>query len=165
MKTNNKNIILGILLGLCIVMIFIFIRQYGLNKNLESKIQDSRVEVPEIYHYLNSLTISNFENKISNKENFIAYIGRPDCGDCQLFEPQFIQLITDYNTDNIWYINVKKFREENPERWELFKEQHGFTQTPAIIHISNGSIYDIIEWKDNKGLPQSDIKEWLEKNL
>ncbi len=165
MKPNNKNIILGILLGLCIVMIFISIRQYGLNKYLEIEMQDSKVEVPEIYHYLNSLTISNFEKKISNKEDFAAYIGRPDCGDCQLFEPQFIKLINDYNTENIWYINVKKFRDENPEKWEPFKKQYGFTQTPAFIHVSNGSIQDIIEWQDNKGLPQSDLKEWLEKNL
>jgi len=165
MKTKSKNIIIGILLGLCIIMVFISIRQYGINKNLEREMQDSREEVPEIYHYLNSLTISNFENKISNKENFIVYIGRPDCGDCQLFEPQFIMQINDYNIDNIWYLNVKKFRDENPDKWEPFKEQYGFTQTPAIIHVSNGSIHDIIEWQDNKGLSQSDLKEWLDKNL
>ncbi|MGG3279568.1 thioredoxin family protein [Paenibacillus solani] len=163
MKTNNKNIIFGILLGLCITVIIISIKQYIQIKDFE--IQDSNVEVPEIYHHLNSLTISNFENKVSDKEDFIVYIGRPDCGDCQLFEPQFIKLINNHKFEDIWYLNVKKFREENPEKWNYFKEQYEFSQTPAIIHFSNGSIQDLIEWENNKGLPQSDLKEWLMENL
>lgn len=165
MKINDKNIVLGILLGFCIVLVFVSTRQYSQNKDLEKKLQDSKVEAPEIYHYLNSLTIPNFEKKVSDKEDFIAYVGRPNCGDCQLFEPQFITLINDYDTDNMWYINVKKLREDNLEKWAVFKEQYGFTQTPAIIHFSNGSIQDMIEWQDNKGLPLTDLKKWLIKNF
>lgn len=165
MKANNKNIYLGILLGLCIVVIFVSISQYSQNRDLEKKLQESKVEIPEIYQYLNSLTISNFEKKVSNKDDFTVYVGRPDCGDCQLFEPQFITIINDHNTDKMWYINVKKIREDNLEEWNVFKKQYGFTQTPAIIHFSDGSIQDMIEWQDNKGLPLSDLKKWLVKNL
>ena len=138
---------------------------YISNKKYKLEILKVKSEISETYEYLNSLTLVNFQEKVRNGQEFYVYIGRPDCGDCSLFEPMFKRIVESYNLyDDIYYLNIKKFREENQEEWETFKRKYGFTQTPAIIHFLGGNNISIIEWDEEKGLSEKRFIDWLKEN-
>ncbi|OXT07229.1 thiol reductase thioredoxin [Thermoanaerobacterium thermosaccharolyticum] len=121
--------------------------------------------ISNTYEYLDSITVSNFERKVISGDDFYVYIGRPDCGDCLLFEPMFRNVVDNYKlNDKILYMNVKHFRENNKDKWELFKNKYGFTQTPALIHFNHGENISMIEWDSEKGLSHNRLVDWLQSN-
>lgn len=155
-----------ILVVVCIISFVVNIVMFIVNKDIEQKFEASKKEISPTYDYLNSITIRNFEKLVQDKEEFIVYIGRPDCSDCTYFEPIFREIIERYQLyDKILYLNVKKYRENNTEDvWNKFKEKYGFTQTPAIIKYADGKINSIVEWDSQEGLSKDRFIKWLVEN-
>lgn len=142
------------------------IYMFQIKGHLEQKVEKLNSEVSPTYDYLNSLTIRNFQSSIEKEETLIVYIGRPDCSDCNFFEPVFREIVNKYMLfDKIYYLNVKKYRENNNEdTWNEFKQKYGFTQTPAIIYYVNGKVYSMIEWDTTEGLTEERFSRWLLEN-
>ncbi|BDU86876.1 thioredoxin family protein [Clostridium perfringens] len=156
-----------IILSISIILIIsIFSNMYLLNKNiyLKKEINDVKNSISDTYNYLNSITVENFQKYVEENKDFYVYIGRPDCGDCMLFEPIFKNIVMENKLgDKIYYLNVKYFRENNESSWESFKNEYGFNQTPTIIHFKDGRNVSMIEWDDEIGLSRNRLLEWLEK--
>lgn len=63
----------------------------------------------DIYFELNSLTVENFKAKVAGGDTFYAYIGRPSCGDCNVFEPMFKRYIVSHKLGGkIYFVNVHR---------------------------------------------------------
>lgn len=108
------------------------------------------------------ITMADFETYKKNNDEKIVYVGRPDCDDCLVFEPKFKELIKEYKLENqISYLDVQLFRQNAPNEWDNFKKENRFNQTPALLHIKNGEVFDLIQWDVEKGLPESEIESWI----
>ena len=46
--------------------------------------------------------------KINQKEDFVLYIGRPDCKDCQEFEPYLKKYLKKNKGVYLYYFNIKE---------------------------------------------------------
>ena len=53
----------------------------------------------------------HLQEKIKNKDSFVLYIGRPDCGDCQEFEPYLKKYLNDNKGVYLYYFNTKRYRD------------------------------------------------------
>lgn len=160
---KKKSYILFILLILSVVVNII---AFYHNRIIGNNLKMCENEISPTYDYLNSITVRNFESAIKNSKGCIVYIGRPDCSDCNYFEPIFREIINQYNLyDKIIYLNVKQYRENNTEEtWTQFKNKYGFTQTPAIIKYDNGTVSSMIEWDSKEGLSKERFTLWLMEN-
>ena len=156
-----------------VIAVVLILASLGYNvyqyKQLEAKDAElTKVErsISTVTEYLDSLTIDNFEAKVKSGADFVVYIGRPDCPDCNIFEPIFKDyVVSNQLTSQILYLNVRTYRAANTNRWNTFKATYGFTQTPAVIHFKDGKNISLIEWKDDYGLPVTpDLATWLKDN-
>lgn len=166
---KNKNILV-LIISLLLVSGGINIYQFTkLNNQAESvvklteEVKDFEESYTPIYQYFTSLTVTDFEKKVASGERFTVYIGRPDCGDCNTFEPALEELIEANNLESkLYYLNVKWIRAADKDNWQKFKDTYGFTQTPAFITFENGKQVSMIEWTD-KGLTKSELENWLQE--
>ena len=135
-------------------------------KEIQKQLSTCSEDISPTYQYLNSLTIRNFEESVESKMDLVVYIGRPDCPDCNYFEPILRKVVNEYNLfSKISYLNVKNYRKNNTiETWENFKNKYNFSQTPACILIKNGDIISTIEWDNSLGLTEDRFVEWLSYN-
>lgn len=165
---NKKNalaafvIILLASIGINIYQLTLLAQQKRTNEVLQGEVRDYGNLYSPIYQYFTALSVEDFKNKVAKGEHFTVYIGRPDCGDCNSFEPGFEEMIKEHQMANkLYYLNVKWLRESDPTgEWERFKQTYGFTQTPAFSTYENGKQTSMIEWSD-KGLPKSELEAWL----
>lgn len=161
MKKKIINVLCGIVLMISLLLNIFQIQKIFV---LKLKYEECSSKLSPTYNYLDSLTVNSFEQKIRNGERIVAYIGRPDCNDCIVFEPILEHLVNEYNlSQEIKYVNVKNFREESEERWNSFKEKYSFSQTPAFLIFDNGQYVSGIEWGED-GLPAEKLLNWFEKN-
>ncbi|EPI01858.1 putative bacteriocin transport accessory protein [Enterococcus faecalis 13-SD-W-01] len=163
MKTKIFLILLGTII-LLIEIVHISI----LNNNLEQvevKLVEQKKKYPEIYDYLSSVTLNDFQKVIENKKNIVVYVGRPTCGDCNKFDPKFIEMIKRLHIDGkVFYLNVAKIQKDEPE-WEKFKKRYGINYTPTIVKYVKGKYLTKVEWTPEKGTVLSEFETWLRKNL
>lgn len=90
----------------------------------------------ETNHLVITISQEEFEHKISDKENFWIYIGRPNCPDCQQFYPIMIEYLEKINKD-IYYFNVKVKTSEKQAMME-FLSNYEVQEIPTIIHFGSG---------------------------
>lgn len=83
-----------------------------------------------------------------NKE-FMLYIGRPDCGDCQQFEPLLQEYLKKHQNAGLYYLNIKAYRDKAMSKQASEEEKKFYTDlrktfsikwTPSIEIISKGHI-------------------------
>lgn len=167
MKKNEK-ILVGIALALGIICIFQNFYCLSQKKIYEKDMEELEIQIessyPEIYDYLDSVTYETF-TELVNKEETIFYIGRPTCGDCNLFEPALIELIdSDDLSGKIKYLNVAKIREDD-KAWEYMKRKYDVEYTPALLKYSNGKLLSKTEWSPEEGISISIVQKWLTENI
>ena len=124
-------------------------------------------------------------NKLEKKPlDFILYIGRDDCGDCQMFEPILEQDIKELST-GVYYLDIKEYRQksikenagkEDVELYNNIKDKYGIDWVPKLIHIRNGM--QVSEFQFGKESSESlkfdekemnkekeNLLEWLEREV
>lgn len=166
---NEQLLVLLILLILSVAIGFISViitkrNCYEHEHILQTEIISESKTNTSVYKNLNSITIPTFENNVSDKRNFLVYIGRPTCSDCNLFDSILVnELKKEDMTSNVVFLNVAWERQKGWKSWVQFKKKYGFNQTPAIIHYHNGKVLSIIQWGNNKGISKEDLHLWLTK--
>lgn len=170
MKTLIKNKTSLILLSLLILSVVVGIFSLALTKHnsilheqtLQSEIRSGSTTNTLIYKDLNSITVPSFKKMVAEKNNFIVYIGRPTCSDCNLFDPILInELKKEHMTTQVTFLNVAWERQKKWATWVQFKKNYGFEQTPALIHYRNGKVFSIIQWEQNNGISREALHLWL----
>lgn len=159
-----KKMLSLILIGILLILIAISVYQI-LSKNKEIDILKNKIETtyPEIYDTIGSMTVEQFKDKIDKKETFLVYVGRPTCGDCNLFEPNFIRMINNNNWNNdIEYLNVAQIKKYN-KQWVAFKKNYNIDYTPTIAFYREGTMLDKIEWLPEKNISMHDLQTFINK--
>lgn len=90
------------------------------------------------------------KEKLSSQTDFLLYIGRPDCGDCQVFYPYLEEYVKSTN-QGIYYLNIKNFRDNAKKEgasqeeiafYENLQENLDFDWTPTLQHYQNGKVME-----------------------
>lgn len=155
------SVIVLLLIAIAISAVFKF---QGLEQVIQQKdkeIQASKSNYPEIYDYLNAVTMDGFKKLIQHDQSVFVYVGRPSCGDCNRFEPKFNKMIEEYNLGSkITFLNVHKIHLDKSQ-WNKFKADYNVKYTPTIAEFRQGKLIDKIEWTPEKDLSTDAVKEWL----
>ena len=91
--------------------------------------------------------------KINQKEDFVLYIGRPDCKDCQEFEPY----IKEYRDQ----ANSQEATKKEKSRYNQMRKKLDFSWTPTLKLVINGKFVDQYTFLDEDyySLPSKKQKE------
>ena len=155
-----KKVIIIVLLASIIGNIIQFVQYAGLNR----KFSEISSELDKTFEYMDTLTVDSFIEKIEAGETMCVYIGRATCNDCNLFERILKDVVNTYDFRiPTFYVSVEQYRKSNMERWEVFKKNYNFSQTPAFLLYKESKFIDSIEW-NNDGISENELVEWLKKN-
>ena len=125
--------------------------------------KDTSDSYSKAYLYLNSITYSRFSTMIESGESFAAYIGRPDCSDCQDIDSILIDTIAERGlTEKILYFNIADIRAD-ASAWEKFKINYQIKYTPTFVYYENGKMKYICEWTPEKGINIAEVKLWMDQ--
>lgn len=89
--------------------------------------------------------------KIDQKEDFVLYIGRPDCKDCQEFEPYLKSYLKKNKGIYLYYFNIKEYRDQansqeatkkEKARYNQIRKKLDFSWTPTLKLVDNGKFVD-----------------------
>ncbi|MGC6768776.1 thioredoxin family protein [Enterococcus sp. LJL51] len=162
MKIKNSKQI-SLIIGLFLMVIGII--TYSVNGQLKKsheELYQAKIDYPEIYDVIDSLSFHSFETEVKAGE-LLVYIGRPDCGDCTDFEPSFLSMVEERNLEQkIVYLNVSKLRKDE-QQWKAFKKTYGVMYTPTIAHFKDGQLVSKVEWTPEKGSVLSEFEAWLDE--
>lgn len=137
------------------------------NATLTAEAEEDAASYPDIYNYLDSVTVDSFYSMIEDKEDFAVYVGRPSCSDCQTFEPGFIEFLEENPSlqEEILYVNVSEVKEDE-EAWAEFIEKSGGIQyTPTVALYEDGVLVDKVEWTPEKGITNEEVEVWITETL
>ena len=114
----------------------------------------------------------HLQEKIKNKDSFVLYIGRPDCGDCQEFEPYLKKYLNDNKGVYLYYFNTKRYRDlakkenasqEDKDFYDRLYEELNFSWTPTLNFIYQGENEESYTYLDKDYYSIADEKEKQEK--
>lgn len=108
--------------------------------------------------------------KINQKEDFVLYVGRPDCKDCQEFEPYLKKYLKKNKGVYLYYFNIKEYRDQansqeatkkEKSRYNQMRKKLDFSWTPTLKLVINGKFVDQYTFLDEDyySLPSKKQKE------
>lgn len=142
-----KNILISLAMLLCIC---------GCSQKKETQLD--RISTIETIDYETVL------EKLESNVDFLLYIGRPDCSDCQKFYP-ILQEYVNRTQHGIYYFNIKEYKDQaNSENasqqqkgaYEQMKKRLSFAWTPILQHYSNGKKIDEYLFLNESGRHEQD---------
>ena len=94
--------------------------------------------------------------KINQKGDFVLYVGRPDCKDCQEFEP-YLKNIKVYRDQ----ANSQEATKKEKSRYNQMRKKLDFSWTPTLKLVINGKFVDQYTFLDEDyySLPSKKQKE------
>ncbi len=125
-----------------ILLSFVIILLFGCAYTKKEEASKDRVTTIEEIDY-NSLV-----EKLGQNEDFLLYIGRPDCGDCKEFYP-YLETYVDQTNQGIYYLNIQNFRdnakkedasEQEKTFYENLQKNLNFDWTPTLARYVNGKV-------------------------
>lgn len=125
-----------------ILLSFVFILLFACAYTKKEEASKDRVTTIEEIDY-NSLV-----EKLGQNEDFLLYIGRPDCGDCKEFYP-YLETYVDQTNQGIYYLNIQNFRdnakkedasEQEKTFYENLQKNLDFDWTPTLVRYVDGKV-------------------------
>lgn len=117
---------------------------------------------------LTEISYEELQGKIGLNTDFILYIGRTDCKDCQKFHP----IASDYKDNNenngIYFFNIKKIRDKSlvDDALEIdinfynkIKNDFDINWVPSVYHIKNGEIISKFEYLSSEYYELNDLEK------
>lgn len=104
---------------------------------------------------MSEITYNDLIIKMNSNIDFILYIGREDCRDCQKFHPIANDYIGKNSLNGIYYFDIKNYRDKTlidiPSQkdvnfYDQLKKTFDIKWVPSIYHIRNGTIIDKFEY-------------------
>ncbi len=98
------------------------------------------------------MTYDEFLGKINSNTDFILYIGRSDCRDCNTFYPILEKYVLE-NKRGLYYFNIKQVRDQsiseslsNSNAYSDVVEKLDLQWVPSVFHISSGEVMSKFEY-------------------
>lgn len=100
------------------------------------------------------ITYDELVEKMNSSTDFLLYIGRPDCPDCEEFYPLLEEYLAKQNY-GIYYLNIKEFRDaarkegasqEEVAFYESLQERLKFAWVPSLQRWVNGELVDSYQY-------------------
>ncbi len=136
--------------------------------------------------YLVELDYETLMQMMNDNQDFILYIGRPDCGDCREFNPLLANYLNEKGQFQVYYLNVKQFRDaanqegasaEQIDFYNNMREDLEFTWTPTLQHRQGWTVLsqytylseayyalsDDQEKEEAKNQAVTDFENWMEE--
>ena len=97
--------------------------------------------------------------KLKQKEDFVLYIGRSDCKDCQEFEPYLKKYLKKNKGVYLYYLNIKEIREkayatnaskEDQKAYKQMRKKLDFSWTPTLKLSIDGKFVDQYTFLDEE---------------
>lgn len=85
------------------------------------------------------INYKQLDSMVSNKEDFILFVGADDCHDCNKYKTTLNKVIDKYNLD-IKYINISKLSKKDKN---TFISKFSISKTPVTLFIYDGKEKDV----------------------
>ena len=108
---------------------------------------------------LKKINYNKLQEKMSNKDTFVLYIGSRNCSVCVNFEPTVKEVVSE-NKIIIYKLDIADFSKE--EKTSL-QETFDFRGTPTIVYLSNGEETSVLNRLEG-AVPKSTLIDYLKKN-
>lgn len=134
------------------------------------KIYSEKGVIPERLKNISEIEYEELLKKLDIENDFLLYIGRPDCPDCQNFVPLLKEYIDENEYSGVYYLDIKKFRdaanienasEQNIKFYDDLKNKFNIEWVPSMYHIKKDEIISKYEYL-NKEYYELDNNEKLE---
>ncbi len=108
------------------------------------------------------------QQMIADDESFVLYIGRPDCKDCQEFEPYLQDYLDNHPGVYLYYFDTKQYRDlakqenaskKDREFYSQLYEEFEFSWTPTLKFIYEGEFEGTYTYLDSDYYALSDGQE------
>lgn len=84
---------------------------------------------------LDKISYDEFNKLLEDKESFVLYIGSTTCHNCKSFSPKFEEVIDEYDIDDVKYVEIDKFSDEDKDS---FNKTINVSGTPTVVFIEDG---------------------------
>lgn len=142
-------------------LLILFGVKFGYDYYQDNYSKMSSVSVEEV------TTVERMHEVLNENETVYVYVGRPNCGDSDIFEKYFVDLMDENEIDNLYYFNIIDIVEqnrENNEYKEILKEEFGVQYTPTLAKYQDGTLTLKSEWTPKDGYDKSMAEKFIEKS-
>ncbi len=114
--------------------------------------------------------VEEMEEIIASEEVVYVYMGRPDCGDSDVFEAYFPDLLKEYeidNLDNFYYFEIKSLTDEYSENQvykDILENKFDMKYTPTLAKYVDGELVIKSEWTPEKGYTKDEAITFIEES-
>ena len=161
-KKSNLLPIITALLALAVVAGAILgFMLYSRYKDVSAQLAAKNIYGEEFFYY-DSITVNTFKKMVSDGEDFVVFIGRPNCGDCRNMEEPVKEIVERLGIrEDVYYLNVAMLH-KNTEAWVEFKAAYGdLPGTPTYARYANGGIDSFVGWTEAEGISGERVEAWL----
>lgn len=154
--------VITIVLALAVVVGGILgIMLYSRYRDVQAQLKEKNVYGEEFFYY-DSITVDTFKRMVADGEEFVVFIGRPNCGDCSRMEEPVREIVERLKIrESVYYLNVAMLH-KNTEAWVEFKAAYGdLPGTPTYARYANGEIDSFVGWTEEEGISGERVEEWL----
>ncbi len=86
------------------------------------------------------LSYDAFLEKMSQPTDFLLYVGKADCKDCQEFYPILEEYVDTHDGTGVYSIEVNELRAAREDAYEQLKESLDLQWLPTLYRIVNGHV-------------------------
>lgn len=102
------------------------------------------------------ISIDDLEEKLTQQEEFILYIGRETCPYCREFVPKLTEVVEETNA-TVLYLDS----EEDPTgKIGLFRQASGLKTVPSLTYFKQGQLSGLL--RKGSQASQEEIKQFLQ---
>lgn len=159
-KEKNKNeISTKNYIVVCIMFVTVFLAVIGIAKWYENY-KKYNLSIPVISGKINEISFNDFDNYLSEHENFYLYICTSSNKNCRSIEKNIVNLLEkkEIINDTI-YINADKYNKK--EVFSKFDRENG--DYPLFIIYKNGLVYGVSS-KTGKSYSINDLSIFLDES-
>lgn len=141
-KLDSKHVVI-----LIISFVIIFAAGTFYLKTYISAKQNDKILTNSNQRFLIEITQNELNQKITDKESFFVYVGRPSCPDCKTFMPKLEEILSNTNRTLLYYNTEAPASKKQEIRDYL--ETFNVKSIPNIIFFSDDKVNQSYDCQDN----------------
>jgi len=126
------------------------------NKNKNQGTSDTTI-ISSDYEHIIRISLSEFEQKVLDKENMLILIASETCYACVTFEPIIEELFAELDK-TIYEVDISQYSDDDIS---TFRTYYNFIKTPTIFYIEDG----IVKTDVTSKMTKENLEIWLDENV